>query len=187
VLMVVCAPQLFWTGHYQSWLEVFWIEAVFWSSWGIISLLVFWWCRRLYGGPRTVKRYVLGLFLGALGAALVQPLIDQSFQFARSWVEWAVSARLDTPHGFLSALGAAAIRQSGSNPIIFGAVALAWHAVRYSHDLSQKQLNSAELEAHLREARLQALRSQLNPHFLFNTLHSIAELVHMRIPLWRNS
>jgi LytS/YehU family sensor histidine kinase len=30
---------------------------------------------------------------------------------------------------------------------------------------------------------LQALRSQLNPHFLFNTLHSIAELVHEDPPL----
>ena len=30
----------------------------------------------------------------------------------------------------------------------------------------------------LHQAQLEALRSQLNPHFLFNTLHSIAELVH---------
>jgi sensor histidine kinase YesM len=35
-----------------------------------------------------------------------------------------------------------------------------------------------ELESVLRQSQLQALRSQLNPHFLFNTLHSIAELVH---------
>src|SRR5262249_12858605 len=42
----------------------------------------------------------------------------------------------------------------------------------------EKQIKSLELEARLREAQLHALRSQLNPHFLFNTLHSIAELVH---------
>jgi sensor histidine kinase YesM len=30
----------------------------------------------------------------------------------------------------------------------------------------------------LQQAQLQALRSQVNPHFLFNTLHSIAELIH---------
>jgi two-component system, LytTR family, sensor kinase len=34
------------------------------------------------------------------------------------------------------------------------------------------------LEASLAQARLQALRMQLNPHFLFNTLNSIASLVH---------
>jgi sensor histidine kinase YesM len=70
------------------------------------------------------------------------------------------------------------MRQSGSNPFIFCAVALAWHAMRHSRDLREKQVMAAELETHLRDARLHALRSQLNPHFLFNTLHSIAELVH---------
>jgi LytS/YehU family sensor histidine kinase len=35
-----------------------------------------------------------------------------------------------------------------------------------------------ELESLLHQAQLQALRNQLNPHFLFNVLHSIAELVH---------
>ena len=35
-----------------------------------------------------------------------------------------------------------------------------------------------QLESLLHQAQLQALRSQLNPHFLFNALHSIAELVH---------
>ena len=36
----------------------------------------------------------------------------------------------------------------------------------------------SQLESLLHQAQLQALRSQLNPHFLFNALHSIAELVH---------
>lgn len=37
--------------------------------------------------------------------------------------------------------------------------------------------HSSALEAQLSEARLQALRMQLNPHFLFNTLHAISSLV----------
>ncbi|MDF3022466.1 MAG: histidine kinase, gyrase and HSP90-like ATPase family protein [Steroidobacteraceae bacterium] len=41
-----------------------------------------------------------------------------------------------------------------------------------------RQLKALELESMLHQAQLQALRSQLNPHFLFNALHSIAELVH---------
>src|SRR5262245_5318223 len=61
---------------------------------------------------------------------------------------------------------------------MFVVIAIAWLALRYSHDLREKQIRSLELESRLREAQLQALRSQLNPHFLFNTLHSIAELVH---------
>ena len=40
--------------------------------------------------------------------------------------------------------------------------------------------NSApsELEKRLAQAKLQALQMQLNPHFLFNTLHSISSLMH---------
>ena len=39
-------------------------------------------------------------------------------------------------------------------------------------------LRAAELRGQLAEARLAALRAQLHPHFLFNTLNSIAELMH---------
>jgi hypothetical protein len=183
LVAVVCAPQLYWTGDDHSWLKVFWIEIVFWSSWGILALAVFRLCRRLYEGQRTWQRYVPGLLLGAIGASVLQPLIGQCIQFSRWGLEWSLFGRPDAPHGFLSQVGAGFVRQCGSNPFIFGAVAFAWHAIRYSHDLREKQLRSAELESQLREAKLQALRSQLNPHFLFNTLHSIAELVHEDPPL----
>jgi LytS/YehU family sensor histidine kinase len=49
--------------------------------------------------------------------------------------------------------------------------------------MRDRQVQAAELESLLHEAQLQALRNQLNPHFLFNTLHSIAELVHENPPL----
>jgi two-component system, LytTR family, sensor kinase len=39
------------------------------------------------------------------------------------------------------------------------------------------QAHAAQLQAQLAEARLEALRMQLNPHFLFNTLHAVSTLV----------
>ena len=39
------------------------------------------------------------------------------------------------------------------------------------------QAESAQLQAQLAEAQLAVLRTQLNPHFLFNTLHAISSLV----------
>ncbi len=42
----------------------------------------------------------------------------------------------------------------------------------------QHQLRATRLEAQLGQAQLQALRMQLNPHFLFNALNAVASLIH---------
>jgi two-component system LytT family sensor kinase len=62
-------------------------------------------------------------------------------------------------------------------PVFWGLVGVA-HALRFYERAKGREQREAELEACLAQARLQALRMQLNPHFLFNTLNSIASLVH---------
>jgi signal transduction histidine kinase len=61
-------------------------------------------------------------------------------------------------------------------PIFWGLVGVA-HALRFYEHSKARERREAELESRLAQARLQALRMQLNPHFLFNTLNSIASLV----------
>ena len=51
-------------------------------------------------------------------------------------------------------------------------------ALRFYQRSKDRERREAELESRLVQARLQALRMQLNPHFLFNTLNSIASLVY---------
>ena len=47
----------------------------------------------------------------------------------------------------------------------------------YYERYQNEMLKASKLDAQLSNARLQALKMQLHPHFLFNTLHSITALV----------
>ena len=51
-------------------------------------------------------------------------------------------------------------------------------AAHYFKLLKTRQIHASELEARLAKTHLQLLRMQLQPHFLFNTLNTVAELVH---------
>jgi len=52
------------------------------------------------------------------------------------------------------------------------------HALDYYRRYRDRELRTARLEARLADARLQLLKMQLHPHFLFNTLHAISTLMH---------
>jgi two-component system LytT family sensor kinase len=52
------------------------------------------------------------------------------------------------------------------------------HALLYYRESRSRALRSAQLETRLVEAQLKTLQQQLQPHFLFNTLHAISSLMH---------
>src|SRR4030095_10891065 len=52
------------------------------------------------------------------------------------------------------------------------------YAFDYQRRYREGEVRTTRLEAQLAQAQLQALKMQLHPHFLFNTLHSISALVH---------
>ncbi|HYV97234.1 MAG TPA: histidine kinase, partial [Gemmatimonadaceae bacterium] len=53
------------------------------------------------------------------------------------------------------------------------------HAIIASRRAHAQQLRASRLDAQLTAARLETLKTQLEPHFLFNTLHTVSELVHI--------
>jgi two-component system, LytTR family, sensor kinase len=55
--------------------------------------------------------------------------------------------------------------------LVYWTVVLISHAVNYYHRAREGELRASQ-------AQLQALKMQLHPHFLFNSLHSISSLVH---------
>lgn len=61
--------------------------------------------------------------------------------------------------------------------LIYGEVVGAIYAFTYYDRYRERELAAAQLETQLAEARLRMLRMQLNPHFLFNSMNTIAMLV----------
>ncbi len=51
-------------------------------------------------------------------------------------------------------------------------------AINYYHRFREGELRASKLRSQLSEAQLQALKMQLHPHFLFNTLHAVSTLIH---------
>ncbi len=51
-------------------------------------------------------------------------------------------------------------------------------ALRFLRQAQEKERQAERLRALATEAELRALKAQINPHFLFNTLNTIAELIH---------
>ena len=65
-----------------------------------------------------------------------------------------------------------------SETIAFGAVAAVLHAAEFYRRYRERETFAVHLQARLSDAQLRALRAQLNPHFLFNTLNAATALLH---------
>jgi len=63
-----------------------------------------------------------------------------------------------------------------SGVFYFLAFILSYYLILFSRAIKEKQLKEAELKAVIQETELSMLKSQLNPHFIFNSLNSINAL-----------
>jgi hypothetical protein len=153
-------------------------EAVYWTSWVILMPPIFRLCRWLHEGPQRWARYTLGLGAGAAFTVILLPLLYESIRLGGWALAWKLSWMTDPPPAFWSDYRGLFMHLITASVVIFACTVVAWYAVTNYREAKESRLESAELGALLQKAQLQALRSQLNPHFLFNTLHSIAELIH---------
>lgn len=60
--------------------------------------------------------------------------------------------------------------------LTYAAIVGAWHAASYRREARDRALAESQLRQSLAQAQLSALRHQLNPHFLFNTLNAISTM-----------
>jgi two-component system, LytTR family, sensor kinase len=161
------------SGLNSSWFKAIWWNLMEWYGWGALSPLIFRICRglekavtrRLWGrvfAAHLVSGLVLALLHGAIltGGARIEAV------FIRSGFDWASLAWLVLRNHF------------HADFFTYLAIAGGCHAAKFHAQVRERELRAIELEASLAQAKLHALKMQLQPHFLFNTLQTVAELVH---------
>ncbi len=167
-----------------SWHEAIRFGVSFWSPWLVFLPAVAWLAFRFPIGRGRLLRnagiHLLGCLLtvGASRAVFrTLPGISPAPQRAGAPRRSAGPARkpLGPPGAFDAFLGL----RSALDVLIYGSLVGICAAITGFRTSQERERRAAELEARLADARLQALRMQLNPHFLFNTLNSIATLVRV--------
>jgi len=61
--------------------------------------------------------------------------------------------------------------------LVYGCILLMSHAFNYYNSFRKGELKASQLHTQLVQSQLEALKMQVHPHFLFNTLHSISALL----------
>jgi len=92
---------------------------------------------------------------------------------------WIVAIRLILPltyTDFQYLWEATLAYRIGEGILLFSLVVLAYYLMITLYSLSEKKTREAELETLVRDTELKMLRSQINPHFLFNSLNSVSSL-----------
>lgn len=118
--------------------------------------------------------------LGAAPGRLLVPLhLLAAVVFALAWVFLRAGvAAVAEGRGYAETVRYALAATLAFNVLVYGVLAMGANAVRFYRRLRDRERRSLELERRLAEARLLALRSQLNPHFLFNALHGVSALMY---------
>ena len=165
-------------GIERPWGELLLVNMPWWYTWALLTPAVIWVARRVrVDGGRWPRGLALHLAAGIAASALHLGLesavfyatVPPALRASRSLAEQVVNFS----NAFLM-----------TDLLTYGAIVGSWFAFDYYRRYRESALASARLEAQrarlelgLAEARIQALRMELNPHFLFNTLNAISGLV----------
>lgn len=82
------------------------------------------------------------------------------------------------PMSFWRRLDASLAEEFLENTAVFWGAFIVIRAMGYYREMRQKERAMSRLAVELTEARMLALRMQINPHFLFNTMNSVSSLMY---------
>lgn len=149
-----------------GWGPVLWLAFVGSYLWVPMTVAVFWLARRF---PLERGRWRRSLAMLTAGAAAVVGLRAALVISLNPWVGW---------YDEVPSVASVLITSVNNNLFIYWMMIGVAHALHYAERSREREIEASRLETQLARAHVAALQAQLQPHFLFNTLHSIAELVH---------
>ncbi|HXJ38126.1 MAG TPA: histidine kinase [Bryobacteraceae bacterium] len=170
---VLCA----WQAHYwyavsknpMSWADAFRYELTYAYLWGAFTPAIRWLARR-YRLERAVWHRHLAAHIGAM--LVLVPVIKMAF-------DAITMPPTSAFHDFTwQRLFRSVESTFDTGTLLYAVVVLVEHAILYYKSYQAGVVKASQLQTQLIQAQLQALKMQLHPHFLFNTLHTITALVH---------
>lgn len=137
-------------------------EENIWSFSPLIDLSLYRWIRRTVSWPHLDRQiFLLLLIMATQFVVSVLSHFSHHRLFALHSSSWLIELAI-----------------CACAPVVVGIPLKIWNAVRIEHKLEEQSRL-------LLEARFDALQRQINPHFLFNTLNSIASLIRSKPDLAR--
>ena len=152
------------------WERIFFVELIYAYIWAALTPFILWLSRRFpierWKWVRSMLMHLgVSLFLGFS----TRVLHDLMLIFVVSDAEWKFD---------LSKLLLNVYFMTDYGVMLYWLILLISYSFNYQRRYREGEVRATRLEAQLAQAQLQALKMQLHPHFLFNTLHSISALVH---------
>jgi two-component system, LytTR family, sensor kinase len=168
VLPLLFATQTaIWLAYRQQpipWSNLITFRLADWYTCGLFVPLLVWATRRW---PVERRNFAANLVLHLALVVAISAAKIVLFEPVRVWLG-------EQPMGLTRAFAGGFI----SEIVAFGATAAAIHAIEFYRRYKEREALSQQLQARLTDAQLRALRAQLNPHFLFNTLNAVTTLLH---------
>ena len=149
--------------------------AILFESWGVEFLIwgilcwLLWWSLH----PFIIKANVVCMLTRVLPLSIATSVVKEMV-----WVLLFPNMPLDRPHMlYWNRLVFIWKAQFVSNMVTFWCAFFLFRGLNYYQKFREKERAAAQLEVQLANAKLSALRMQLNPHFLFNAMNSISSLM----------